>query len=135
VVSLLISAFCVFAITLVITKAEILACPRSYVEKRYELSKISGRPGYIHWIWKSMWLCPMCLGFWVSLGINIVWPVAVAGVLRGTLFCFAVNWLLHCAEDSMFQGGKMLEQRMLTTKILDETQEASEDGSQGNQAN
>ena len=112
-VGLLGGSLVVFAITLTVTKATILECKRQFVEDRYKASWIGDQsPGYVHWWWHAMWSCPMCLGFWVA-AVVAPW-FHCFGYIFDVLILFGLNWLIHCAEEFMFQIGNFLK------KIVDE---------------
>ncbi len=98
-----------FAITLIVTKSTILGSKREYVKKRYDASFVNGqKPGYIHWFWHAMWTCPMCLGFWVALPLAYFNDTGYQ-TWAATLIIFGINWLIHCAENVMFQSGHLME--------------------------
>ena len=101
-------AFVVFAITLIVTKSKVFECKRQFVKDRYQASWTgSQRPHWLHTWWHAMWICPMCLGFWVSIAIA-PWFHCFAYVFD-VLILFSLNWLIHCLEDLMFQSGKFIE--------------------------
>jgi len=102
----------VFAITLVLTKSNILAGKREFVEQRYEASKVNGRPSWFHRWWHSMWTCPMCSGFWIAAIVCPYFPVYA--YIVDVLIVFSLNWLVHCLEDFLFYLGRM-------AKTLDES--------------
>ena len=111
-------SFAVFAITLVLTKAKVLAGKREFVEERYEAAKVGSLgPGWIHRWWHSWWTCPMCSGFWISIPVCLVFPVY--GAFIDILAVFGSNWLLHCLESSLFFGGETFE------KLSDELEDIS----------
>ncbi len=111
-------SFAVFAITLVLTKAKVLAGKREFVKQRYEASKVGSLgPGWIHRWWHAIWSCPMCAGFWVAIPVCLIFPVY--GLFIDVLATFGANWLLHCLESSLFFGGETLE------KVSEEVEDLS----------
>ena len=98
--SLIVNTFIVFSITLILTKSKVLAHKRKFVIERYKSSKINDKPSWIHIWFHAMWTCPMCSGFWIGLFVALIYPLQ--GLIQDTLFCFGLNWLLHCIEDSLF---------------------------------
>ena len=104
-----------FSITLVITKSRLFHCKREYVEKRYQSSYVGEqRPSFVHKIWHAWWTCSMCCGFPVAVIVSVIWPVY--GLIADTLAVFALNWLLHCIEDTFYGAGIFLKK---TGKVLD----------------
>ena len=104
----------VFAITLLMSKSNIFACKREFVQKRYDASKVNNEiPCWIHRIWHAIWLCSMCSGFWVAVPVSFfTW--SGFSIIPGIFVLFGGNWLLHCLESCLFGIGKILE------KMLDE---------------
>jgi hypothetical protein len=122
--TLLVNTFVVFGITLLVTKAKILSCPREFVANRFKQASSTGRPGFVHRFWHAWWTCPMCLGAWVSIPVCLLWPsVFVTGVwlvlclLRDICVCFGANWLLHCLENSTFMSGKKSERDLSIDRL------------------
>jgi len=101
-------AFIVFAITLILTKSKITSCKREYVQKTYEQTKITGKPGWIHEIWHAVWTCPMCCGFYIAFLVSL----NSSHVIDNTLILFSINWLLHCLENTFFNIGKYFEKKL-----------------------
>jgi hypothetical protein len=99
----------VFAITLTVTKSEIMGNKREFVKKRYEASHVDGQqPGFIHRWWHAMWTCPMCLGFWAACAVVPFWSTSY-GYVGDVLITYGLNWLFHCVENFLFQTGKIVE--------------------------
>ena len=99
----------VFSVTLILTKARILACKRQYVEKRYAASKVGGnKPSFIHTWFYKMWTCPMCSGFWVACAVCLHWHCY--GWMADVLIAFGLNWLLHCFEDILVNLSLILKE-------------------------
>lgn len=112
-------ALAVFGFTLTVTKSKIFACKREFVEKRYEAAFVGNqKPGWLHTWWHAMWTCPMCLGFWVALGVAPFCPVVFYPI--DVLALFGMNWLLHCAEAVMFWLGKFFENMVDTDAEIEQ---------------
>jgi len=108
----------VFAITLIITKSNVLACKREFVEKRYKAAQVAnGHPSFLQkWHWK-MWTCPMCSGFWISIVVSFFYSAlewSILGYIAQVLIVFGLNWLWHCLENVLFYTGEII------SKILEE---------------
>jgi len=100
--------FITFAITLLVTKSKIFGGKREFVEKRYEASKVGGKkPGWVHSWWHAMWCCPMCLGAWVA--VPLCYFEATIAWWWASMIVFGLNWIIHCAENLLFQSGDLLE--------------------------
>ena len=105
---MLINSLIVFALTLILTKSQIMAGKREFVELRYEAAKQDGHyPSWLHTWFYKMWTCPMCSGFWVAIPVSLFYPIH--GIVPDVLIVFSINWLLHCVESLMFFGGEILE--------------------------
>lgn len=106
--TLILNIFVVFSLTLILTKAKILAGKREFVEERFEASKVMGQsPGWIHRWWHALWSCPMCSGFWVAL--PVCWFYPAFGLFVDVLVVFGANWIVHCLENLLFFSGKLAE--------------------------
>jgi len=97
-----IHTFVVFAITLTLTKADILACKRSFVEERYDyVIQNNQKPCFLHTLWYKIFTCPMCCGFWVALFSSFfIFP---EHFMISTLSAYGLNWLLHCGEEALYK--------------------------------
>ena len=103
----------VFAITLTITKADILRSKREFVTKRYEASKLNGRPSFIHTWFYKMFVCPMCVGFPTSLIASICFLTQFQYKYIGeVLIVYGLNWLWHCLEDALFYIGRLAKNKL-----------------------
>lgn len=100
----LIYALVVFAITLTITKSDIMACKRKFVADRYEYSKKNGKPCFFHLWWYKAWNCSMCAGFWWALVLSPF--LSPCHFLAGTLAAYGGNWLLHCLEEYLYTSSR-----------------------------
>ena len=102
----------VFAITLTITKADILRSKREFVTKRYEASKLNGRPSFVHTWFYKLFSCPMCVGFWTSISIACIYHNDRYGYLGSVLIVYGLNWLWHCLEDTLFYTGRLAKNKL-----------------------
>jgi len=99
----------VLAITLLVTKSKVVGGKREFVEMRYKISKLDGqKPSLVHSVWYAWWTCPMCLGAWVAVPLCYFEAVGYAWYWAA-LMVFGLNWLIHCAENTLFQFGYFLE--------------------------
>lgn len=116
--SIIVVSLIVFAITLIVTKSNVLACKREFVEKRYKASLVAnGHPSFLHKCWWKIWTCPMCSGFWVSIVASIFYSAfewSILGYIAQVLVVFGLNWLWHCLENVLFSAGEII------SKILEE---------------
>ncbi len=113
--NILVLSLIAFSLTLLITKSRLFHCKREYVEKRYLASFVDNqRPSFIHKVWHAWWTCSMCCGFPVAVVVSAIWPVY--GLVADTLAIFALNWLLHCTEDTFYGAGIFLKK---VEKLLD----------------
>ena len=106
----IILSFAVFGLTLLVTKSQIFACKRKYVESRYESSKINGQPGFIHTWFYKMWTCPMCFGVWVAAAVCCWCIVSPYGWFINTMAVAGSNWLIHCLESYLFNLSELLDE-------------------------
>lgn len=104
--NIIILSLITFSLTILITKSKILAGKREFVEKRYQAAKVDGqKPSMVHSVWRAIWNCPMCCGWWIALISSIFLGFDFLAVICA----FGINWLLQCLEDFLFQLSKLCE--------------------------
>ena len=103
--SIIVHSLVVFAITLTITKSEIMACKRFFVEERFDFIKAQGgQPCFFHRWFHAIWTCPMCCGFWIALITSFFF--SKHGIICGTLSAYSLNWLFHCCEEFLYNNSR-----------------------------
>lgn len=106
--TIILNVFIVFALTLILTKAKVLAGKRDFVEQRYDAAKVgTQKPGWFHRFWHALWTCPMCSGFWVAIPVCFFCPAY--GIFIDVMVVFGANWLVHCLENLLFFTGETIQ--------------------------
>ena len=102
----------VFTFTLLVTKSKIFACKRIFVSERYNQVKVFENPCFLHEVWNAIWNCSMCSGFWFAIPVCLIFPVH--NIFADILIVFGLNWLWHCIENILFNGGELLKELIKT---------------------